>query len=203
MMQTHLNFNDILVLLFENGIPSWNVAITDTFQESIFWFVLNECISKCTQTNTTMTQCTQVQAHTPSMSYTVLFAHSERSGWVLPCSFNVPPQENHKIPPHHYSCLAENLLSQTTKLPSQSVCWWEKINSLLAQLLMNSTLERYRMLMMRKQNTLHCILKQNITCNRTKAYCWNGCTLSSLYALLYCVYAIFVWYVIIPNPNNI
>lgn len=105
------------------------------------------------------------------MSNTVLFAHSERSRWVLPCSFNVPPQENHKIPSHHYSCLAENLLSQTIKLPSRSVCWWEKINFLLAQLLMNSTSERFRMLMMRKQNTLHCILKQNIICNGTKAYC--------------------------------
>lgn len=46
MLQTHLNFNGMLVFLFGNGIPCRNVATTDTFQQSILWFELNECISK-------------------------------------------------------------------------------------------------------------------------------------------------------------
>lgn len=85
-------------------------------------------------------KCTHKCKHTQnSVTHTLMFVHSGKSGWVLPCSPNVPPQEKQKVPSHPYSCLVKNLPCQTMKLPSRSLCWWEKIHPLLAQLPMNST----------------------------------------------------------------
>lgn len=60
-----------------------------------------------TQINTVMTQMhaqvwKHTHTHTPNMTHTLLFVHSGKSGLVLPCSLNVPPQEKQKFPPHPY-----------------------------------------------------------------------------------------------------
>lgn len=46
MLQTHLNFNERPALLFGHTGPGWIAAGTDSFQERMLWFILNECICK-------------------------------------------------------------------------------------------------------------------------------------------------------------
>lgn len=116
-------------LLLGHGRPTRIVAITGYFRERILWFVFNSSANGC-RTNTARTQMsTVVNAHqTLRDSHWVVCRQWKKKKVDAPLFSWYPAAGKTKSPPSSlFMCsrAAQNLPSQTTKLPRRHVCWWE------------------------------------------------------------------------------
>lgn len=68
--------------------PSWTVAITDYFPESVLWYKWNERMSM----NVTQTKAARTQLHTCGNAQQILCV------WCVRCLLDVPQQETQKSP---------------------------------------------------------------------------------------------------------